>query len=457
VVDRTFTGNGRDVKTKGPKRVGPSVSDDGNTVVESKSKRDDCAGGNGNFLSVRNRRSVSRDTIPGDPVEVARRAREILELHWREPGFCVPNATTYPWQWLWDSCFHSICWAHLGEAERARTELANVLAHQAGDGFVPHMTYWQGGDTHAAFWGRKVTSSITQPPMYGHAVAELTRLGVNVGADTIERARRGLRFLIDQRMRLGTGIVIVHPWESGCDDSPRWDGWIDGSWTFERGKALRGELAGALIGDTGRALGATSSPIGSNAFEVASAGFSALVSFNAAELASVTGDQQLESDAVEIAAALDQRWNSDRMTWTDRVGVGPSKTAAVRTLDALLGILVTTDESVRAGAWAEIDNESAFAADVGPASTHRLEPSFDLRAYWRGPAWPQLTYLFWVAAKRQQLDSLAARLGNCLVNGALRSDFAEYWQPDTGEGLGAIPQSWTALAAVVSAQAPLAN
>ena len=29
--------------------------------------------------------------------------------------------------------------------------------------------------------------------------------------------------------------------------------------------------------------------------------------------------------------------------------------------------------------------------------------------------------------------------------GALASGLAEHWNPDTGEGLGAAPQSWTAL------------
>ena len=80
-------------------------------------------------------------------------------------------------------------------------------------------------DTHAEFWGRPGTSSITQPPMYGHAVAELVRRGVDVDADVVDRAGRGLRFLLESRVRDGVGPVIVHPWESGCDDSPRWDAW----------------------------------------------------------------------------------------------------------------------------------------------------------------------------------------------------------------------------------------
>ena len=47
------------------------------------------------------------------------RARAVLEAHWTAHGYCVPNPTTYPWQWLWDSCFHAVAWAALGD-ERAR-------------------------------------------------------------------------------------------------------------------------------------------------------------------------------------------------------------------------------------------------------------------------------------------------------------------------------------------------
>jgi len=36
-----------------------------------------------------------------------------------------------------------------------------------------------------------------------------------------------------------------------------------------------------------------------------------------------------------------------------------------------------------------------------------------------------------------------------LVRGAVESSWAEYWDPDDGTGLGASPQSWAALAALV--------
>ena len=71
----------------------------------------------------------------------AERARAILDAQWQPQGYTVPNAVVYPHQWLWDSCFHAIVWGHLGEGERALAELRNVFAHQADDGFVPHVIH----------------------------------------------------------------------------------------------------------------------------------------------------------------------------------------------------------------------------------------------------------------------------------------------------------------------------
>ena len=377
-----------------------------------------------------------------DP-DIRSEARAILEANWRDPGFCVPNATTYPWQWLWDSCFHAVCWAHLGEADRAVTELTHALAREAADGFVPHMTYWHDGSTHADFWGRTGTSAITQPPMYGHALAELHRLGVALPDTLVDRADRGLRFLLTERMRAGVGPVIVHPWESGCDDSARWDPWCPAPWTFDRWKVVKGELVAALVEGSG------STPVGSSAFEVASAGFGALVAFNARELGVVTGDASLRADADAIVAQLADRWRAEHRTWADAVVVGPDSGATTRTLDALLPVLVSGDADAVAVAAAEVVDDAAFGGAFGPAATHRDEPTFDPHAYWRGPAWPQLTYLLWVAAGRRGEDALATDLAGRLVAGAERSGFAEYWDPDTGRGLGAIPQSGAALAAVV--------
>jgi hypothetical protein len=392
---------------------------------------------------------------PGSRAGLADAARRILAAHWQPAGYTVPNGVVYPFQWLWDSCFHALAWVELGEPDRALAELAHLFRTQDADGFVPHVDYAASPDHHEGFWGRPGSrpgsSSITQPPMYGHAVAELARRGVAVPDALAERARAGLAFLLRDRARdPATGLVtLVHPWESGSDDSPRWDDWCPGGFEGERWYRVKGELLGSVVRAPGGA------PLANPAFSPAPAGFNALVAFNALELAEVLGDGALRSRADELVDALAARWAPHLRTWVD-AGVAPGHpgatgSGAARTLDGLLPALVDGEHA--AAALAEALDDDAYGGRFGPAGVHRDEPAFDPARYWRGPAWPQLTYLLWVAARRQGLPVPAADLADRLVAGALASGWAEYWHPDTGQGLGAAPQSWATVALLV-AQAP---
>jgi glycogen debranching enzyme len=121
----------------------------------------------------------------------------------------------------------------------------------------------------------------------------------------------------------------------------------------------------------------------------------------------------------------------------------------VRTLEALLPVLVTGHRDVADAVFGQLLDPAAHGGPCGPTQVHRGEPSFTERTYWRGPAWPQLTYLCWLAARRHGRDDEATALGAMLVEGAVSSGWAEYWDADDGTGLGAVPQSWATLAALV--------
>ncbi len=368
------------------------------------------------------------------------RARAILEAHWRD-GYTVPNADVYPWQWLWDSCFHAVCWAELDEPDRAISELWSVFASQHDDGFVPHLDYRRGPYPHEGLWRRVAASTITQPPMFGHAIAELERRGIPVPGGIVDRARRGLLHLLRERPPTPAGLVpLLHPWESGCDDSPRWDAWCPGGWDPARWYETKGAMVDTLVRN------AHGSPTGNPGFCVGSVGFTALVSFNLAELASVTGNDALAEEARRLASALDRRWDPGHRTWVDDSERPAS--AAAPTLDGLLPVLVSGDAVAVDTAFGLLTDALAYGTVHGPAGVHVADPAFEPTTYWRGPAWPQLTYLLAVAARRRGRPE-ADRLARQLVVGATTSGFAEYWNPDTGAGLGAVPQSWAALAAVV--------
>ena len=345
--------------------------------------------------------------------ELRSRARGILEHHWQEAGFTVPHPVVYPWRWLWDSCFHAVAWAEL-EDERALVELAAVFKWQHADGFVPHIGY-EGASAHHTFWGRSDASTLTQPPMYGHAVAELRRRGYDVPAELEERAVAGVEWILRERRRAGDRVVIVHPWESGCDDSPAWDAWLPGGrWDKESWYRRKGELVASLrLDDRGAA-------VANPDFEVASPGFNALVAFNAGCLG--------------IDPGIPWEAPGPPLEW-------------VTTLDDLLVALAWPDPAL-----VELAVDPAhFGGRYGPAGVRRDDPRFSPDGYWRGAAWPHLTYLLWLAAGRMGRPDLATSLASSGLDGAVQSGWAEHWNPDTGEGGGARPHSWSTVVVPMAA------
>ncbi|MYA74547.1 MAG: hypothetical protein F4Y27_07720 [Acidimicrobiaceae bacterium] len=383
---------------------------------------------------------------PANPTseELREAVASVMQRAWVPLGYTAPNPVTYPWMWLWDSCFHSLIWHALGDAERAVVELESALSTIDGSGFVPHMGYQLNPQRSVELWGRRGASSISQPPMYGHVIAELSRAGVVVREELVDQAARGLRFFFDRRVRdPESGLIeVVHPWETGCDDSPRWDD-LAGPEPFDlkRWRELKNQLLARIE------RGSAGEPLANPDCAVAPCGFNALVAFNAAELATVTADRDLELGAVELAAALDQRFDVQSRTWAD-AGALRRGSGSIRTAEGLLPLLVSRSEVARQCVLEELADPDAYCARYGPRGVHAEEPTYDPTAYWRGPVWPQLSYLLWLAVSRvsPEESSVAELVGTSTIRGAVASGLAEYWDGDSGTGLGAIPQSWTGLA-----------
>ncbi len=379
---------------------------------------------------------------------------------WTEPGFCVPNGDVYPHQWLWDSCFHSVIWATI-DAPRARIEAANVLANIGPTGFVAHMTYWTAPEIHAGLWGRVHTSSITQPPMWGLALSEIAAAGGAIDDALLDKAALGLIHLLEDRPRSAGGLVpVFHPWETGCDDSARWDDWSTTPCQappFDRAgwKSDKIRLIGTLVFDGDGA------PMGNHDFAIGSIGFTSLVAWNCELLAPLVATASAPTVAAragrllagrdELAAAVRSRWDDRQHTWWDEpLSGGLRRSCGVRTLDSMLALLVDPRREM----FDQLVDAAAFGAPFGPRGVHRAEVTYEPDQYWRGPAWPQLTYVLWRATLRAERSgligsSVARTLASGLVEGAQRSGLAEYWNPETGEGRGAAPQTWAGLAVCV--------
>ncbi|MDQ1540441.1 MAG: hypothetical protein QOH29_1167 [Actinomycetota bacterium] len=368
-------------------------------------------------------------------------SKRVLEQAWNgDRGYCVPNRRSYPHLWLWDSCFHAIAWFAFGD-DRGLRELDAVFAGQLPDGFLPHMRY--GRRTYARGPLPSV-SSFTQPPVYARALKAASDAGFTPSPRLLEAAGRALESLWRDRLRDGL-LVIVHPWEAGTDDSPRWDSWV-GSTTWSRRVWTsfdRALLARTVFSPQGQA-------IDSPTFVVAPAAFNAIAADAATTFGELTGDVGWLSRGSALAQTLDEAaWDDELLAWSDVAFTGGGDSVRVPTFDGLLPALCTADASKASAALDQLRDVERFAAPYGPRFVARRHPTYNASQYWRGPAWPQLNYLAVTAARRCGDDELATDLAESTKRSCVRAGFAEYWNPETGRGLGARPQTWAALAAAL--------
>jgi Mannosylglycerate hydrolase MGH1-like glycoside hydrolase domain len=381
-------------------------------------------------------------THHGTGEELRAGARRVLEASWREAdGFCPPNPEVYPHQWLWDSCFHAIAWSALGDPRGAR-ELASCLDGQLESGFVPHMRYLGPSANRGPLADR---SSFTQPPVYAHAARVVAGSGGALEPGLVGRIVSALDWLWRYRRTPEGLLYVVHPWETGTDDSPRWDDWVGlPAYDHAAYSAVDRDLVGATYFDRHGAA------VWSRSLASAPASFNALSAHAALECAELTGDDAWRLRGEELAALADDLlWDEAEGLWVDRPLIGGGPGCRVPTLDGALGVLVTGDPAKARRVLAQLTDPERFGAPYGPAYLPRGHPSYQPGEYWRGAAWPQLGYLFAVAARRWGDEATYARLRETTYAGVLASGFAEYWNPEDGTGLGAVPQGWAAVAAAL--------
>jgi hypothetical protein len=98
-------------------------------------------------------------------------------------------------------------------------------------------------------------------------------------------------------------------------------------------------------------------------------------------------------------------------------------------------------------------DERRFWLPIPPPSVAADDPRFTLRdrsvflrRYWRGPTWINAAWLLWLGLVRLGYADEARTLAERVANAVLHAGLREYYDPFTGEGMGATNFSWSSLA-----------
>ncbi|WP_454852585.1 MGH1-like glycoside hydrolase domain-containing protein [Rhizobium binxianense] len=410
-------------------------------------------------------------------------ARAILAANDRG-GYTVPTDRLYPFQWNWDSAFVAMGFAAY-DLDRAYRELERLTEGQWADGMIPHIVFHQPSDSYfpgPAVWRTKhaiPTSGITQPPVFAMALRKIYEAAVVAGSQANERtlplyeaALKWHRWWYRARDPEGSGLVaLLHPWESGSDNSPAWDialarvptttvtpvvrkdtGHVDASMR-PRDEDYRRFIH---LVDTYAACGWDPARQWEKAeFKIADVQTSAILLRAGEDLQYLAALLGRAGDAAEIAdcndrtrQALEAQWRPALSRFVSRDLVSGQDVEAATQAGFIPLLALDLDDGIVKAAVAEMQRWSDGMKIIFPTTDPR-SPTFEAKRYWRGPAWAIINWLLIEGLLRNGQPAFADQLRRSTLTAIEGQGFAEYFDPQTGEGCGGLGFSWTAAAYLV--------
>lgn len=416
-----------------------------------------------------------------------RAALHTLLGNWRGMS-TVPSQHLYPHQWSWDSAFISIGLARWHQA-RAESELLTVFAGQWANGMLPHIVFNRSIPDEAYFPGPSfwkapsppqgppvATSGITQPPVHAGAALEVYRRAADKEralqflARIYPRLEHQFAYLKAARDIGGAGLVsIVHPWESGLDNSPFWDDPMsslpaDSSFPVP-------ERAGITTIDPGERPGGREYSIYvllSEGFR--DSGYSDLYLrdehpfvvedplFNScylwslesmaliAELLGREDGPYREQAGVVLDALTSRLWNAEAGVFQS-LDLRRGKLSPAVTVGGIVPLMATGLARQQADTLRDLLLSEHFRLrdmPFGVPTNDLTAPTFDRRLYWRGPTWVNTNWLLWKGLLQHGYAAEAALVRDGVLKAAETAGMHEYFDPFDGTGRGSGAFGWTA-------------
>jgi len=380
--------------------------------------------------------------------------------------FTIPSPELYPFQWLWDSCFHAIILSHF-DIKAAKAELRSVVSSPLPSGMLPHIIYrtrpedlpqlWgreQRGDVISGAWGIAGTSTITQPPLLALAVRRIYELDHDLSLleDIYQKLKDHFLYLDRERTIPGFGplVAIINPDESGEDNSPRFDVALDLAPMHTPDIHLDARLTLMKhFADCDFRVANCMQKF----FSVLDVPFNVLYAEDLYHLSFLSKILKLEDDAhlfntkaTAVREAIKQHLYHNNQFYsydtTNQVRIEVNTWAKFM---PLYGGLLTKKEA-RELLFTELLNPEKFGTRFPVPSTATNEQAFDPKnGFWRGPTWMAPNWFVYHGLKRYGFLSHAKNIQEKSLALLEQSGFREQYDPETGEGQGGLNFTWGGL------------
>ncbi|MBI2338319.1 hypothetical protein HYU95_04010 [Candidatus Daviesbacteria bacterium] len=382
---------------------------------------------------------------------------ELLKANRKRRGsfqYTVPSTDTYPYQWLWDSCFHTIILSHF-KINDAKKEIFSLLSKQLQNGMIPHMIYWD--KTHKTnfpriSWGKDGISTITQPPMLAFAVWQVFQKDkdINFLKKVYSHLYHFYRYLLNERDPHDKHLIgIMNPDESGEDNSPRFDLPLNlpPVQTLEENTKRRFKLVAQNIECKFDAPFCMR-----NFFWVKDVPFNAIMVTNLnllAKIAKQTGNSEdavyFTKQAEDISTAMRELMLEDGIFYSTYGNDYKKIKVKTWAIFAPLFAKIMSPQEAKKLVADHLLNKDEFWTKFPVPTTSLKEPSFDPSGFWRGPAWIGTNWFIYKGLLNYGFRDEAEEIKKSSLALIQKSGFREYFNPLTGEGLGAQNFTWGAL------------
>eukprot|EP00850_Spirogloea_muscicola_P009850 SM000056S17968 [mRNA] locus=s56:348787:351834:- [translate_table: standard] len=380
--------------------------------------------------------------------------------------------------WNWDSAIVAAGWAVFDE-ERAWEEVEYLFSGQWEDGMVPSIIFHQYSDTYfpgPEIWGTpekpSKSTGISQPPVAAMSVrflfehAEDPQLAERKMVELFPKLLAWHRWWYKARDPEGKGVVaILHPWESGMDNSPAWDESM--RFAVERiPPYVRRDL---------NHVNASMRPDKDtydhyltllylfkshnydykklywvSPFRVTDLCINSILFRANRDLRWLAVKLGKDEVAAEIDGWLEKGFRGFKQLWDQEAGIFKCQdqiTAKLANASISAGFLpLFAGVASKSQGQRLVDTLTTWQGKVkyGVPSMDPADARFEALRYWRGPVWIIINWMISNGLKHYGYNELAKEIKEQSIELTGRAGLREYFDPTTGDGAGGSAFSWTA-------------